>query len=305
MITKKKDLLAWENREHTMYFIHQYFALNTSEKNRYDFLLPITKNLTFRSKIVAKYVQGIVLTDDKYEKDTMKNSFLFIVIALILFQLTAQSQEVVTDSIVSAGNDSVTILASPTNSTRTEIPGEIQIPELITMDASSVSGDLNPESQSWRSNFDPNRFLLKPYYYKDEFILVSPFSFAFENGYQGGWMGGINNHFPLSENFQMNINTYASSSYYGPMYPHRYNNATLSFDMKYQIHDRVRLVGFGEVSLREGMNPGLSPMINGGYNFGGGVELRITKNFGIGVGVVNSYYRNSWTTQPYANPVVW
>jgi len=255
--------------------------------------------------IVAKYVQGIVLTDDKYEKDTMKNFFLFIIIALLPFQLAAQSQEVVTDSIVLEKKDSVTTLVSPRNSTHTEIPGEIQIPELITMDASSVSGDFDPENQPWRSNFDPNRLLPKLYYHNDEFILVSPFSFAFDNGYQGGWMGGINNHFPLSENFRMNINAYASSSYYGPMYPHRYNNATLSFDMKYQIHDRIRLVGFGEVSLREGMNPGLSPLINGGYNFGGGVELRITKHIGIGVGVVNSYYRNSWTTQPYANPVAW
>ena len=231
----------------------------------------------------------------------MRSLFL-ITIVLAAFHLSGYSQEMQEkiDSIPPAGKDSLLI----------SIPEYELIPNdffLLELGAKNLIIEFEREiaDPNWKPSFDTRYVPPKFTYFEDELIRISPFSFSFDNGYQGGWMGGVNNYMEFNDRFKVNLNLYGSSSFYGPFYPDRYNNLTLAVNMKYQIHDRVRLVAFAEASLREGMNPALAPMINGGYNFGGGLEFRITKNIGIGFGVVNSYYRKSWTTNPYASPVVW
>jgi hypothetical protein len=88
------------------------------------------------------------------------------------------------------------------------------------------------------------------------------------------------------------------------MYPQRYNNGSVSLDLTWRLHDRVRINTYGQYSVREGINAALSPMINGGNYYGGEVQVKIFKNFGIGVGFVNSYYRKNRTLQPTARPVI-
>jgi hypothetical protein len=97
----------------------------------------------------------------------------------------------------------------------------------------------------------------------------------------------------------------ASSSFIGYMQPDRYNNGSVSLKVKWEVNDRLRLFAFGQYSLREGINPIYTPMINGGNYYGGGVEFRITKKIGLQLGVANSYYRKNWTLTPFAGPVAW
>jgi hypothetical protein len=74
-------------------------------------------------------------------------------------------------------------------------------------------------------------------------------------------------------------------------------------DFTFQLHERIRINTFGQYSVREGMNPALAPMINGGNYYGGEIQFKLFKNIGFGVGFVNSYYRKDWTTTPFARPV--
>ena len=233
----------------------------------------------------------------------MRNT-LFIFIMCPIFHQAVFSQEIKTDTIILITTDSLLKTISRGQSTL----NKLEIPELeLETDIEMSSENFNTQSEGtqWKPSFETRFISPKLTYYEDEFIRVTPFNFELNNGFQGGWMGGINNHLSISDKLKANTSLYASSSFYGPFHPDRYNNTTLSFDIRYMLHERVRLVGFGEISLREGLNPNLAPMINGGYNFGGGVEFKVMKNFGIGVGFVNSYYKKNWTTTPYASPVVW
>lgn len=227
-----------------------------------------------------------------------KIALLFILIITGYFISNAQGIEIEPDSLAFKEKDSLQI--STTHEEDTSLTNKLildkELPEPIIP-------FLSPNYRVPDFNFEYRapRFT----YFEDEYLITTPFNFSYEDGYQGGWMGGVNNYMKFTDNFWTNLHIFASSSYFGPMYPHRYNNASFSLDMRLQIHERIRLVGFGQISLREGINPAFSPVINGGNHFGGGVEFKVAKGFGIGFGVVNSYYRKSWTTTPYATPVAW
>ena len=194
----------------------------------------------------------------------MKNILSTLTLCFIVFQ-TSFSQEAKTDSISRIKTDSL----SKPSLMETPILNNLEAPEIISdldLEPLSENFEVKSDAYPWKPNFETRFIPPRLTYFEDEFIRVNPFSFEFDNGFQGGWMGGINNHLPISDRLKMNVNLYASSSFYGPFYPDRYNNTTLSFDMRYLLHERIRLVAFGEVSLREGIDPVLSPMINGGYN---------------------------------------
>jgi hypothetical protein len=163
---------------------------------------------------------------------------------------------------------------------------------------------LPPDPFFYRPGFQLNFSLPSPYYYEEEFLKVAPIRFGFDNGYQGGDLLGVNNQFILTDFLKGNLGFTLSSSYYGPFYPQRYTNGSVSLDLTWKLHDRIRINTYGQYSVREGLNPALSPLINGGNYYGGEVQVKLFKNFGIGLGFVNSYYRKNWTLQPTARPVV-
>jgi hypothetical protein len=181
-------------------------------------------------------------------------------------------------------------------------------PKENAMDLISVpfywdASDLYSDSLFIQPDFRLNYLLPRSNYYSVENLTVSPIRFGFDNGFEGGDLLGVNNHFKLTDFLSGDLNFTFSSSFLGPSYPQRYNNASISLGATWHLSDRIRVNTFGQYSLREGINPALSPMINGGNYYGGEIQVKIVKNLGIGVGFVNSYYRKNWTLQPTARPV--
>jgi hypothetical protein len=163
---------------------------------------------------------------------------------------------------------------------------------------------LRPDSSNYYPVFDLRYSMPNYTYFSDEFLTVSPLRFGFYNGFEGGDLLGVNNRFQVTDFLSGNLNLTFSSSFYGPYYPERYHNGSISLDLTWRLHDRVRINTFGQYSVREGMNPAFAPMINGGNYYGGEIQVKLFKNFGIGVGFVNSYYQKSWIFQPTARPVI-
>jgi len=139
-------------------------------------------------------------------------------------------------------------------------------------------------------------------YYETDYLTVTPFHYSFNNWYEGGDMVGVNNRFQFNSKFRIDLGISATSSFISEYQPNRYNNTSLFLSASYQIHDRVRLVGYGQISLREGIDPMLNPTINGGNYYGGEVHFRVYKNFEIGFGIKNNYYKGNWTTHRYFTP---
>jgi hypothetical protein len=169
----------------------------------------------------------------------------------------------------------------------------------------SISLGLFPDSFSLSPSIEINYTSLSPYYFDSEYLTISPFSFNYYDRREGGDVAGISNAFKLNDYFGGNINFSISSSYAGCLQANRYNNASISLQTVLQPHEKIRLTAFGQISLREGINPLLQPTINGSNYYGINLQFKIYKNigFGVGVGVVNSYYRNNWTSFRYVAPV--
>jgi hypothetical protein len=219
------------------------------------------------------------------------------VIAVVQFMSYSQDIETRNDSLSFIKNDSLFLLLDSQRVVSEKIPlPELEIKELLSpslLDSpNALDIKLNPA-------------LTPSTYYDSEYLTVFPLSYHFYNGMEGGTLMGVNNHFQLSESFWADLSVMATSSFVGYLQPDPYNNGSVSLMMKWQVHDRVRLFSFGQLSLREGINPALSPLINSGYNYGGGVEFRIAKKFALGIGFTNSYYRKNWTLSPFVGPVSW
>jgi hypothetical protein len=140
-------------------------------------------------------------------------------------------------------------------------------------------------------------------FYTSEKWSIYPIGYHFYNQFEGGELMGVNAAFKLNNLLTGNIGTSLTKSFYGYLYPHPVDNGSLSMDVTLHLHERIQLFGFGKVSMREGIDPGLAPVINAGTYYGGGVKIKILKNFGIGVGVSNNYFRKNWNLQPFAVPV--
>jgi hypothetical protein len=224
---------------------------------------------------------------------------ILTVFVLATVQFVSYSQDIETrnDTLSFIKNDS---LFFPLDSQRV-ILEKIPLPELEIKEFPVPSLLDSPNALDIKLN----SVLLPSTYYDSEYLTVFPLSYHFYNGMEGGTLMGVNNHFQLSESFWADINVTATSSFVGYLQPDPYNNGSVSLMMKWQVHDRVRLFSFGQLSLREGIDPAFSPTINGGYSYGGGVEFRIAKKIGFNVGFINSYYRNKWTLNPFVGPVSW
>ncbi|GHV71410.1 hypothetical protein FACS189420_6440 [Bacteroidia bacterium] len=218
--------------------------------------------------------------------------------AAIPFVLQAQDVETLPDSI--KGIDTLRISKDFNSFELKEYTSDKSL--LPSLDATMLN--LSEEPLFRYPNPDLKYTLPRFDYFSDEFLTVYPIRYGFNSWYQGGDLLGVNSHFQLTNFLTGNLGLSYTSSFLGPMYPQRYHNGSVSLDLTWKLHDRIRINTYGQYSVREGINPALSPMINGGNYYGGEVQVKIYKNFGIGVGFVNSYYRKNWTLQPTARPMV-
>jgi hypothetical protein len=228
-------------------------------------------------------------------------NLLIIVLVAVQFMTQAQEVETLPDSIKKVDNP---LIENNLDSLEMQklVLEKILLPPLDpnTLDLSFNPLFYNPD----RLGFDVKYIQPRFDYFSDEYLTIYPIRFGFDTGFEGGDLLGVNNHFQLTDFLTGNLGFTFSSSYYGPMYPQRYNNGSVSLDLTWRLHDRIRINTYGQYSVREGINPAYSPMINGGNYYGGEIQVKIVKNFGIGIGFVNSYYRKNWTLQPTARPVI-
>jgi|GEM_PF-3392690 hypothetical protein len=150
-------------------------------------------------------------------------------------------------------------------------------------------------------------FRIKPSlnYLEEEYLTITPYSYSLYSGWEGGEMGGVSGLIRVSDKFWINVNLSAMSSFATAMQPYRYYNAAFSLRATYQPNDRIRLIGYGQIALHEGINPLLYPSINGDNHIGVEMNIRVYKNIGVGFGIKSSYYKNNWFSFPYGGPLMW
>ncbi|WP_321331763.1 hypothetical protein [uncultured Bacteroides sp.] len=134
-------------------------------------------------------------------------------------------------------------------------------------------------------------------------IRITPYNYSSYNPFEGITLQGMQSHFIVSDRLTANLNLFLSSTYFGTIQPDPYINGSLKLDIIFKLHDRVQLVGMGQFSIREGIDPRVPSSIGNANYYGAGIQFKVTRKLGIGVGVTNSYYKGKWTRQSYAVPV--
>ena len=141
------------------------------------------------------------------------------------------------------------------------------------------------------------------FYIDHETVRLAPYHYSFQNPMEGLIIQGVSGRFVLTDFLTANVNYYVSSTYFGEFQPNPYINNSLKMDVVLKLHDRVQLLGFGQVSVREGINPMIPSSLGGSNYYGAGILFKITDKIGIGFRVRNSYYRNNWTVRTDFLPV--
>ena len=136
-----------------------------------------------------------------------------------------------------------------------------------------------------------------------ETVHIAPYQYSSFSPWEGLIMQGVSGHFVANNFLTANLNLFVSSTYFGPFQPNPYINGSLRMSLEFKVHDRVQLVGLGQISVREGLNPNMPTYLGGSNYYGAGMKIKITDKLGIGFGVTNSYYRKNWTPRPYLAPV--
>lgn len=131
----------------------------------------------------------------------------------------------------------------------------------------------------------------------------TPYSYSFNSLYEGITIKGIYRSFSLTDFLAANINLYLSRAYFENILPYPYINGSINGELKLKLNDRVQLVGVAQISIREGPDPKLPSLTGGANYYGGGLQFKIINNIGIGVGLINNYYRGDWTRRTYIVPV--
>jgi hypothetical protein len=132
----------------------------------------------------------------------------------------------------------------------------------------------------------------------------TPYSYSFENFMEGVTIKGFNASYFLTDYLSANINTHISRVYLrGQTQLNPYINGTIRTQLILKLHDRVQLTGTGQISMREGINPEVSSLMEGANSYGAGIQFRLTNKIGIGAGFTNSYYRGNWSRRTHINPV--
>lgn len=154
------------------------------------------------------------------------------------------------------------------------------------------------------------------------------FPFANDFSFYGGqiisdqmWLSSSSsyNTYPLvgaTRNVGMNFNyqpldwLVVSAGPYGAKYNlfgATYNDVGVNGAVKFILHDRIRLNGYGQYSVSGDRNGVAGPLMNmyPQTYYGGTIEVKITKNFGIEGGVIRELnpFNGKWVNRPYFAPV--
>ncbi len=130
-----------------------------------------------------------------------------------------------------------------------------------------------------------------------------PYYYSARNFVEGFTLQGIQNQFTINDFLSADMNFYISSQYCGMFQPTPYVNAHAWLRLILKLHDRVQVVGMGQISVREGLNPKIPSTLGNANFYGVGLQFKVTKKIGFGFGVTNSFYRGNWTKQTYFSPV--
>ena len=132
------------------------------------------------------------------------------------------------------------------------------------------------------------------------------YSYSFDNPLQQGYSNqGLFRRFDLTDFLSSDVNVFISSAYFGEIQPYRYVNGSIYANLKVKILDRVKLVGEGQISVREGLDPKLPTAVGGANFYGAGIEFKVAPNVGIGFGVRHYYYKGEWSRRTYTAPTSW
>lgn len=86
-----------------------------------------------------------------------------------------------------------------------------------------------------------------------------------------------------------------------------YNDGGVNGAVKFILHDRIRLNGYGQYSVNANRNGVQGPMMNmyPSTYYGGTIEVKITEKFGIEGGVIRELnpFNGKWVNRPYFAPV--
>jgi hypothetical protein len=91
------------------------------------------------------------------------------------------------------------------------------------------------------------------------------------------------------------------------LYGANYNDVGVNGSMKFILHDRIRINGYGRYSVRGKQNGIGGPMMSmyPQTYYGGTIELKISEKFGIEGGVIRELnpFNGKWVNRPYFAPV--
>lgn len=164
-----------------------------------------------------------------------------------------------------------------------------------------------PESRDIHPIFSDTNGLAVPDFRIPQYVNpVTPFhlySYRSTNPIEGFSIQGMYNRFAFGNFLTADVDLFVSGYYNGVFQSHPYVNGSIKVGLTLRIHDRVQLVGMGQISLREGIDPKVPSIFGGANYYGGGIQFKVTNKIGFGIGVTNSYYRGSWTKQTYFTPV--
>lgn len=133
--------------------------------------------------------------------------------------------------------------------------------------------------------------------------LFTLYNYSSKNQLEGIIRQGMYNSFALNDFLIADINIFVSGYSNVFFQPYTYINGAAKINLTLKLHDRIQLVGMGQISLREGIDPKLPSSFGTANYYGAGIQIKVTDKVGFGIGVTNSYYRGDWTKHTYFTPV--
>ncbi|MDR0845190.1 MAG: hypothetical protein LBN71_08215 [Tannerella sp.] len=140
------------------------------------------------------------------------------------------------------------------------------------------------------------------YYLNTPSFYLSPYSYVSDAKFNQLIIKGMTSRFTIGNIATADLSAYMSRSYFGVIQPDPYTNGSLRLDVTLNLHERVQLVGLGQLSVREGFDPRFPSSAGNANYYGAGIQFKVSEKFGFGFGVTNSYYRGGWTKQPFFYP---
>ena len=245
------------------------------------------------SYIQFKYLHKILYLSMKLMDMKISSRILLLLVLMMNFSCFCYSQQI--ESI-----DTIMVKPQPELHLGGLTSSEFVAPSFY----STYNKDISTSPPATMHEIKPD--LSRHFETKNIFVPFSPYSYSFDNpSQQGVTYQGLQHRFEITNFLTSDVNVFLSSAYFGEAYPYRYINGSINVNLKLKLFDRVKLVGEGQFSIREGLNPELPSAIGGANFYGAGVEFKVANKIGIGFGFRNYYYRGDWTRRTYVSPVNW